>query len=409
VRVWPGARLVETPFRGAAHSAEPPYSIDVHSSSVDYCVDDAMADHERLGVLPLSGVRRLLDQHRLRGPEISEVFAALRARGVAVVDDTAADRRRPPTALVTEKPMGDAVGMMMRSAGRFPLLDAEEEMQLGRRIALGIALKERGELPPPRSEEARQIRDGRIAHQQLVLANLRLVASIARRYRPPGLELSDLLQEGTIGLMRAAEKFDHTRGLKFSTYATWWVKQGIQRATSDKSRLIRIPVHVDEKLQGVRKVQAGLRARIRREPTLVELAEAVDMEPSELQGLLDVARDVISIDRPIGDDDGADLADVLNLYSADVSEEVERAMELEAVNRVLDDMDRTQQASKRGASAQAIGMLRQRFGFDGDREHTLEEVGDAYGVTRERARQIMNKMLQSRQMRIALAQAIDAH
>lgn len=367
-----------------------------------------MADHARQGRLPLSGVRRLLDQHRLAGHEISEVFTALRTRGVEITDDTTTERPGLPTALATEKPMADALGMMMRSAGRVPLLDAAAEVELGRRIAIGRALKENGGTLLARSEEARQVRDGRVAHQQLVLANLRLVASIARRYRPPGLELADLIQEGTIGLMRAAEKFDHTRGLKFSTYATWWVKQAVQRATSDKSRLIRLPAYVDEKLQSVRKAQAGLRARLLREPTLSELAEAADMEPSELQGLLDLSRDVVSIDAPIGEDDGADLADVLNLYSADVSEEVERAIEMDTVNRVLDDLDRTQQSSNRGASAHAIGMLRQRYGFEGDRERTLDEVGNAYGVTRERARQIMKKMLQSRQLRNALEQAIDA-
>jgi len=377
------------------------------SATVGYCVEDAFADLERQGRLTLSDVQRLIDQHQLDGPETTDVFAALRAASVELVDDT---RSAPiPRALGggASAPARDTLGLMLHAAGRAGLLTAEEEVVLGRRIAIGQKLAAEGAEFGRRSLEARQIRDGRRAHQQLVLANLRLVVSIARRYRPNGMEFADLIQEGTIGLMRAADKFDHTKGFKFSTYATWWIRQAIQRGMADKSRLIRLPVHVEEKLQAVNKVQDRLRAELDREPTLQETADQTQMEPAEVRGLLDAAHDVVSIDMPIGDDDGADLADVLNLYAADVSEEVERSLTIQSIRDTLQEIDILQSSTGKGASAHAISMLRLRYGLDDDREHTLEEIGVRFGVTRERARQIMQKFLASPTLRRPLEELVE--
>lgn len=376
------------------------------SATADYCVEDAFADLERQGRLTLSDVQRLVDQHQLDGSEATDVFAALRAASVELVDDT-------PSAPIPRAPGGasaparDTLGLMLHAAGRARLLTAEEEVALGRRIAIGQKLAAEGAEIGRRSLEARQIRDGRRAHQQLVLANLRLVVSIARRYRPNGMEFADLIQEGTIGLMRAADKFDHTKGFKFSTYATWWIRQAIQRGMADKSRLIRLPVHVEEKLQAVDKVQERLRAELDREPTLQETAEQAQMEPAEVRGLLDAAHDVVSIDMPIGDDDGADLADVLDLYAADVSEEVERSLTIQSIRDTLQEIDILQSSTGKGASAHAISMLRLRYGLDDDREHTLEEIGVRFGVTRERARQIMQKFLASPILRRPLEELVE--
>jgi RNA polymerase sigma factor (sigma-70 family) len=374
----------------------------VGSTKADYCVEDALADFERQGYLSVSDVQLLIDQHGLGGADTAAVFSALRTHAVKLREDTV-EEATIPFELPAFKATRDTVGLMLRSAGRAKLLTAEEEIALGRRISIGRNLSEVYPSPFPGSAEARQIADGLRAHEELVLANLRLVVSIARRIRPIGMELSDLIQEGTIGLMRAADKYDHTLGFKFSTYATWWIRQAISRGAADKGRIVRLPVHVVDKLQKISASQGRLRATLEREPSTEELARDVDMEPGAVRGILDAAREPISIDQPIGDDGDTDLGAILDLYTADVAEEVVRSLTNASIRDALDVIGIEQEATKTGAAAHGVAMLRLRYGLDDDREHTLEEIGAIYGVTRERARQILNKLIASPQLKKPLS------
>lgn len=378
------------------------------TTKVGYCVEDALADLERQGYLAVSDVQLLVDQHGLDGDGTSAVFAALREHGVKLREDAADDLVIPYEATEVNKAARDTLGLMLRSAGRAKLLTAGEEVVLGRRIRIGADLAALNPSPAPGSVEAQQIADGIRAHDQLVLANLRLVVSIARRYRSTGMDLSDLIQEGTIGLMRAADKFDHTLGFKFSTYATWWIRQAIQRGIADKGRLVRLPVHVTERLQKISGTQGRLRTALDREPTIEEIAREVGMEPGAVRGILDVARDPISIDAPIGDDTDTDLGGILDLYAADVADEVIRSLTNSRVRDALDSISVKQEAIGKGASAHAVEMLKLRYGLDDDQERTLDQIGAAYGITRERARQILNKILASALLRNPMAELTDA-
>jgi RNA polymerase primary sigma factor len=288
----------------------------------------------------------------------------------------------------------DAIGHVLRAARRFPLLRAEEEVALGRRISIGQRVAEAEPDPLPGSTAAQRIADGLAARERLVLSNIRLVVSIARRYPTSGMELSDLIQEGVIGLMRAADKFDHTLGYKFSTYATWWIRQAITRGMADRGRLIRLPVHFTEQLARIRAERGRLERSLGREPLLLELARELAMDPADLQGILDCDRVPLSLDASIADGD-TDLGDLLELYSADVGEQVERIFEASQVGRTLDELALHVRKTAKGASGQAVDMVRLRYGFVDDREWTLEEIGQKFGITRERVRQIINKTLAS--------------
>lgn len=378
------------------------------SDKVAECVEDALADLERQGHLQLTDVQRLVDLHKLDGAEIAAVFAALRGSGIDLGEIAPEDPALPLEPPEVDKATRDTLGLMLRAAGRSKLLTAEEEVLLGRRIRIAQNLTAEVAFPLPGSDEEKQIADGKRAHEQLVLANLRLVVSIARRYRPVGMDLADLIQEGTIGLMRAADKFDHTLGYKFSTYATWWIRQAIQRGIADKGRLIRLPVHVTEKLQRITSTQSRLRASLDREPSMRELAAELDSDPADIRAILDLAREPISIDQPIGDDTDTDLGAILDLYAANVAEEVLDSLTNARIRDVLDDVAQYQTKAAKGATSHAVAMVKLRYGFDDGHEHTLEEIGAAYGITRERARQILNKIIASPQLRTPLAQLTES-
>ncbi len=288
----------------------------------------------------------------------------------------------------------DPVRMYLKEIGRVPLLTAQEEVDLARRIEAGgqaaehlADLSASGELDqldrPERRRLKRQVDDGEDAKAALTQANLRLVVSIAKRYVGRGMLLQDLIQEGNLGLMRAVEKFDYTKGFKFSTYATWWIRQAITRAIADQARTIRIPVHMVESINKVHRVQRQMIQELEREPTVEELADKVDMTPSRVREIMRISQDPLSLDSPVGEEDDSNLADFIEDQQAEAPAEMAaRKMLGDAVVEALDQLNEREKA-----------VVRLRFGLDDGQARTLEEVGREFGVTRERIRQIESKTL----------------
>jgi RNA polymerase primary sigma factor len=255
----------------------------------------------------------------------------------------------------------DSLQLFLKDVGKVDLLTAAQEVELAKRI-------ERG--------------DHR-AKQEMVEANLRLVVSIAKRYRNQGLPFLDLIQEGTIGLVRAAEKFDHRRGFKFSTYATWWIRQAVARALADKGRTIRMPVHVVEKLNRILRAERKLRTEHGREPTSAEIAVEVEMSIEEVEQIRRTSQTPVSLEKPVGDDDESEFGHFLEDDSEPLPDEAAGLMlRNEALDRALGMLgDRERR------------VLELRFGLNGESPCTLDEVGRAFSITRERARQIENQSL----------------
>ena len=289
---------------------------------------------------------------------------------------------------------GDPVRMYLKEIGKFPLITGEEEVRLAQRIEAGIAAQvEIAELEEkhgaPLSADigrplARVVADGQVAKGQLTNANLRLVVSIAKRYRKGAMHFLDLIQEGNIGLMRAVDKFDWTKGFKFSTYATWWIRQSITRAIADQGRTIRIPVHMVETINKVLRVQRSMLQELGREPTIEELSlKLEDMSPEKVRDILKINQDTVSLEQPVGDEDDFSLSDTISDDSAEVpADYATRMMLTAAVAEALDQL-----------SDRERDIIRLRFGLDGGEMRTLEEVGKEFGVTRERVRQIESKTL----------------
>lgn len=288
----------------------------------------------------------------------------------------------------------DSTRVYMQEIGRVPLLTQREEVRIAEKIAQGMAAEEELALhsaaetldsiePARRSRLERHVRIGDAAKNDLTQANLRLVVSIAKRYAGRGIPLLDLIQEGNLGLMRAVEKFDHLKGFKFSTYATWWIRQAITRAIADQARTIRIPVHMVEIMSRVRREQRRLTQEYGREPTMDELAECCDLTATRVEELLKIAQDPLSLDTPVGAEDDVSLADfVEDSRAIRPAEAATRKMLCVEVGQVLGQLSEREQE-----------VVRLRFGLDDGRPRTLEEVGRTFGVTRERIRQIESKTL----------------
>ena len=291
-------------------------------------------------------------------------------------------------------PGDDPVRMYLKEIGKVPLLTAAQEVFLAQRIERGLEAGEelaalvedfggREHVPSDvRRPLERAEGDGRVATQQLINANLRLVVSIAKRYRNRGMLFLDLIQEGNLGLMRAVDKFDYTKGFKFSTYATWWIRQAITRAIADQARTIRIPVHMVETINKVARIHRQLVQEHGREPTLEELSARAEMSPARVREVLRVGQDTVSLEQPMGDEDFS-LGDVIEDQSAIVpADAAAKALLNEAVKQALSELSDREQL-----------VVRLRFGLDDGHIRTLEEVGKEFGVTRERIRQIESKVL----------------
>jgi RNA polymerase primary sigma factor len=309
---------------------------------------------------------------------------------------TARARVRPPGDLrdFESRASGssDPVRMYLKEIGKVPLLTAEQEVILAQCVEAGLRATERivaGEDDDSIERDAVVARDKRLvaeglaAKQVLVEANLRLVVSIAKRYRNRGMAFLDLIQEGNLGLMRAVDKFDYTKGFKFSTYATWWIRQAITRAIADQARTIRIPVHMVETINKVIRVQRQLLQDLGREPTVDELGEKTEMTPTRVREILRVSQETVSLEQPMGDGEDFSLSDLIEDEAAIApSEAAARALLNEAVKEALSELTEREQK-----------VVRLRFGLDDGQMRTLEEVGKEFGVTRERIRQIESKTL----------------
>jgi RNA polymerase primary sigma factor len=288
----------------------------------------------------------------------------------------------------------DPVHTYLKEIGKVPLLTGELEVELAKRIEAGndsateIALHEAapGARKLPSEERTRlrmKVRKGQQAKEALIEANLRLVVSIAKRYRNRGLAFLDLIQEGNLGLMRAVEKFDYTKGFKFSTYATWWIRQAITRALADQGRTIRIPVHMVETINKVVRVQRQLLQELGREPTVEEIASRVEFPIERVREIQRINQDTVSLEQPMGDEEDFSLSDLIEDQGAEVPDDAAtRSMLHEAVRDALATLPKRERE-----------VMELRFGLEDGRVRTLEEVGKAFGVTRERIRQIEAKTL----------------
>ncbi|GAA0943824.1 sigma-70 family RNA polymerase sigma factor [Actinocorallia libanotica] len=282
----------------------------------------------------------------------------------------------------TDTRAADPVRDYLREIGRTPLLTAEQEVELGERIEAGVRARHRldaEELTAAERSELEEIAaDGERARDHMIRANLRLVVSIAKRYAVgEGLPLLDLVQEGTIGMMRAVEKFDHRRGFKFSTYATWWIKQAIGRALADQSRTIRLPAHLVEVLNRVSRTRRSLLSEQGREPTPAEIAAVLDLPVEKVEQVLRHDVPPASLHTPLAEDGGAELGDLVPDEAPGPADEVAASLLRHYLDTALATLTEREAA-----------VISQRFGLDDDRPKTLDEIGRGYGLTRERIRQI---------------------
>jgi RNA polymerase primary sigma factor len=284
--------------------------------------------------------------------------------------------------------MGDSVHTYLKSIGRTSLLTAEQEVDLAKRIEAGLFAEHKLDTAPGLDEDYRRdlelvAEDGRRAKSHMLEANLRLVVSVAKKYSDRGLSLLDVVQEGNLGLIRAVEKFDYTKGYKFSTYAMWWIRQAIQRGFADSARTIRLPVHVLEMLSKLSRVERDMHQRLGREPTPEELAVELDRTPDQIEELLRTSRQPISLDSTIGEDGETSIGDLIEDVDApEASELVDRQLMAEQLRSALDAL------TPREATIMAM-----RFGLYDGNPHTLDEIGRALGLTRERIRQLEKQSL----------------
>ncbi|MFS1303770.1 RNA polymerase sigma factor [Streptosporangium longisporum] len=284
--------------------------------------------------------------------------------------------------------MGDSVHTYLKSIGRRTLLTAAQEVELAKRIEAGLYAEAKLEAEPGLSASARDdlewiAEDGRRAKNHMLEANLRLVVSVAKKYTDRGMALLDVVQEGNLGLIRAVEKFDYTKGYKFSTYAMWWIRQAIQRGFADSARTIRLPVHVLEMLSKLSRVERDMHQRLGREPTPEELGVELDKTPDQIEELLRTSRQPISLNATIGDDGETTIGDLIeDVDSPEASEVVDRQLLGEQLRGVLGNL------SPREAKIMAL-----RFGLVDGKPHTLDEIGKHLGLTRERIRQLEKESL----------------
>jgi RNA polymerase primary sigma factor len=325
----------------------------------------ALMEHaEEAGCVNLSALTQVLTELELDDEEASSLFEQLEERGVELTDDCSLpDVQETHFTNDTVAAMTtDSLQLFLNEAGRYPLLTAAEEVELAKLI-------ERGD---PRAKD------------RMINSNLRLVVSIAKKYQGHGLSLLDLIQEGIIGLIRAVEKFDWRRGYKFSTYATWWIRQAVQRGVANKSRTIRIPVHIVEREQKIARVERELTLKLERQPTEDEVAKTAKLSLKHVREVRRAARAVASLDKPLGDDGDTAFGDIVATDRADVEEEVVVGLAEDLLRSAVSNLPEREQK-----------VIKLRYGLDGDEDpKSLEMIGRELGLTRERVRQIETQALE---------------
>ena len=322
------------------------------------------------GYLTFDEVATALEEIELTKEQLEDFYTYLLDHNIALLDGESKQQaqqhrlihgEKPPELDLTVEPSLDSLRLYLREIGKVPLLTADQEISLAKRI-------ERGDV---------------LAKQQMIEANLRLVVSIAKGYLGRGLSFLDLIQEGSLGLIRAVEKFDYRKGFKFSTYATWWIRQAVTRAIADKARTIRIPVHMVEKLNRVVHIERQLVQRLGRDPRPEEIAAELDMTADEVREILRMAQLPVSLEKPIGEEEESELGDFVQDESAPSPfDTATTTLRKEDIERALDSLPERERK-----------VIELRFGLKGEHPCTLEEVGRAFGVTRERIRQIENNTL----------------
>jgi RNA polymerase primary sigma factor len=358
-----------------------------------------LLEHGReVGFLTSDEVTAAMVAADLPAESLGAVLQACATAGVEVVeavDDSegaeereAALRREEEELAARTSTTSDPVRMYLKEIGRVPLLTAEQEVDLAQRIEAGLFAAEKLELEPDVPDDLRRelswlAADGVRAKRALVEANLRLVVSIAKRYVGRGMLFLDLIQEGNLGLIRAVEKFDYTKGYKFSTYATWWIRQAITRAIADQARTIRIPVHMVETINKLVRISRQLLQQLGREPTPEEIGREMDLTPEKVLEVQKLSQEPVSLDTPIGEEDDSHLGDFI--------EDSDAVVPLDAASFLL--LQEQLQRVLHSLSDRETRVIEMRFGLLDGRARTLEEVGQEFGVTRERIRQIESKTL----------------
>jgi RNA polymerase primary sigma factor len=321
-----------------------------------------MARGEERGCIELSELDEALTALDLPDAEVDALHERIETLGIDLADDCGREAVEP----TTYQPEGlasattDALQLFLNELRRYPLLTREEETDLAKRI-------EQGDLE---------------AKERMINSNLRLVVSIAKKYQGQDLALLDLIQEGIFGLIRAAEKFDHRKGFKFSTYATFWIRQAIQRGLANKARTIRIPVHIGQRERKIGRAERELATSLGREPTDAEIAAAVDLPPEQIEEVRSAPRTVTSLDRAVGEDGGASFGDLLPSQGPELEEEIQVNLAQETLRRTVEDLPDKERA-----------VIRLRFGIDGEDPQPLRETGRRLGLSAERVRQLESRAL----------------
>ncbi len=334
-------------------------------------VQALVARGQEMGFLSIEEVAQALEGIAIEREDAEELYRHLDEAGVEMLEDADARERMAQAAEEADKPRRlnlkaegttDLLQLFLRDVGKIPLLTAKQEVELAQRIELGDLE----------------------AKRKMVESNLRLVVSIAKNYRNQGLSFLDLIQEGTLGLVRAAEKFDYRKGFKFSTYATWWIRQAVARAIADKGRTIRMPVHVVEKLNKINRTERKLLAELGRDPSNAEIAASIGLTEAEVESIKRSAQTPVSLEKPVGDEEESEFGQFLADDKAVSPEEAaDRTLRHEALQDVLNSL-----------SYRERRVLELRYGLGGEQPRTLDEVGRTFNVTRERIRQIENQSLQ---------------